>query len=161
MDGAAELEVAAEADRHVVETPLFALDRQQVGQRLRRVAVAAVTGIDDRYPGILRGHERRPLLEVAHGDDVREAADHTYGIGHGLALGHGRRVGVRETDDAAAQLHHGRGETQARTGRGLVEERRQLLSLARLAVFGTVGDDVLRQRNDLFGFGNRQVGRID
>lgn len=60
-----------------------------------------------------------------------------------------------------AQLHHGRGETQARTGRGLVEERRQLLSLARLAVFGTVGDDVLRQRNDLFGFGNRQVGRID
>ena len=29
MDGAAELEVAAEADRHVVETPLFALDRQQ------------------------------------------------------------------------------------------------------------------------------------
>jgi len=123
--------------------------------------VAAVTGIDDRYPGILRGHERRPLLEVAHGDDVREAADHTYGIGHGLALGHGRRVGVRETDDAAAQLHHGRGETQARTGRGLVEERRSFfplhasLYLARLAMMSSA------KRNDLFGFGNRQVGRID
>ena len=161
MDRTAEFQVAAEADRHVVETPLLALDRQKVRKGLRRVAVAAVARIDDRNSGVLRSYERRALLEVAHGDNVRETADHTYGVRHGFAFRHGRRIGVRKADDAAPQLHHGGGETQAGAGRRLVKERRQLAPLARFAVFGAVGDDIFGQRHDLFGFGHRQVGRVN
>lgn len=60
MDRAAELQIAAEADREVVETPLFALDGQQVGQRLRGMGMAAVARIDDRNPCILRRDQRSP-----------------------------------------------------------------------------------------------------
>ena len=157
---AAELQVAAEADGQVVEAPLLTLDGEQVRKRLRRVGVAAVTGVDDRDAGILRRHQRGTLLEVAHGDDVGEAADDAHRVGHGLALRYGGGIGVREADDGAPQLQHGRREAQTRTRRGFVEERRQLLSLAGFAVFGAVSDDVLGQRHNLFGFGDRQVGRV-
>jgi F-type H+-transporting ATPase subunit a len=46
MHRAAEFQIAAEADRQVIQPPLLALDRQQVGKCLRRMAVAAVPGID-------------------------------------------------------------------------------------------------------------------
>ena len=48
MDGPAETQVAAETDRDPVDMSEFALDGQQVGQGLGRVAVTAVAGIDDR-----------------------------------------------------------------------------------------------------------------
>ena len=161
MDRAAEFQVAAEPDRHVVEAAFFALDRQQVRKSLRRMGMAAVTGVDDRNARILRSYERRALLEVTHGDDIGKATDHTYRVGHRLALGHRRRVGVGEADDLSPEFEHRRGKTQARTGRRLVKERSQLLALARLAVFGAVGDDVLRQGYDLLGFLYREVGGIN
>ena len=149
------------ADRQVIQPPLLALDRQQVGKCLRRMAVAAVPGIDDRDTGILRTDQRRPLLEMAHGDDVGEATNHPYRIGDRFALRHRRRSGVRKADDAAAELQHGRSETQPRAGRRLVEERRKFFALADFAVFGPVGDDVLRQGDDLPDLGDRQIRRVD
>ena len=156
-----EFQVAAETNRHVVETALLALDRQEVGKRLRGMGVAAVAGVDDRDARILRGHQRRTLLEVTHGDDVGEAADHAHGVGHRLALRHRRGVGVGEADDLPAQFEHRRRETQPRAGRRLVEERGQFLAPARLAVLGAVGDNVLGQSYDLLGFGNREVCGIN
>ena len=161
MHRAAEFQIAAEADRQVIQPPLLALDRQQVGKCLRRMAVAAVPGIDDRDTGILRTDQRRPLLEMAHGDDVGEATNHPYRIGDRFALRHRRRSGVRKTDDAAAELQHGRSETQPRAGRRLVEERRKFFALAGFAVFGPVGDDVFRQGDDLPDLGDRQIRRVD
>ena len=49
MDGAAEFQIAAEANREVVQPSLFALYGQQVGQRLSGVVVAAVARVDDRH----------------------------------------------------------------------------------------------------------------
>ena len=40
------------------------------------MAVATVPGVDDRDTGILRADQRRPLLEMAHGDNVGEATNH-------------------------------------------------------------------------------------
>ena len=161
MDRAAEFQVAAETDRHVVETAFLALDRQKIGQSLRGMGVAAVAGVDDRDARILRSHQRRALLEVTHGDDVREAADHAHGVGHRLALRHRRGVGVGEADDLTAEFHHRRREAQPRAGRRLVEERGQFLAPACLAVLGAVGDDVLGEGHDLFGFLNREVRGIN
>jgi len=52
-------------------------------------------------------------------------------------------------------------ETQPRAGRRLVEERRKFFALADFAVFGPVGDDVLRQGDDLPDLGDRQIRRVD
>ena len=161
MHRAAKFQIAAEADRQVIQPPLLALDRQQVGERLRRVAVAAVPGVDDRDTGILRTDQRRPLLEMAHGDNVGEATNHPDRIGDRFALRHRRRSGIRKTDDAAAELQHGRSETQPRAGRRLVEERRKFFALAGFAVFTPIGNDVFRQGDDLPDLGDRQIRRVD
>ena len=121
------------------------------------MGMAAVARIDDRNPCILRRDQRSALLEMAHRYDVRKATDDAYRVGHRLALGDRRRPGVRESDDFAAQLQHRRRETEPRAGRGFVEQRRQLLALAGLAVSRAVGYDFLRQRYDLPGLFDRQV----
>ena len=48
MHGASELQIPAEAYSNVVEAAFLAMDRQQIGKRLRRMIMAAVSGINDR-----------------------------------------------------------------------------------------------------------------
>ena len=48
MDGAAELQVAAQADLQVSEPSFQGTDREQVREGLGRVLVAAIAGIDNR-----------------------------------------------------------------------------------------------------------------
>ena len=97
MDGAAEFQIAAQADGQIIQTALAAADGHQVGQGLGGVLVAAVTGVDHRDAGITAGAQRGTLFRVAHGDDVGVAGHHTDGVGHTLALG---SAGDRFTGEA-------------------------------------------------------------
>ena len=62
MDGAAELQVTAEADGQMIQPSLAAADGQHVQQRLGGMAVTAVAGIDHRNTGNTgrRAGERPP-----------------------------------------------------------------------------------------------------
>ena len=86
VDGASEFQVAAEADGQVVEAALALADGHQVDEGLGGVAVAAVSGIDDRNPGEHGRPQGRTLHGVTHGDDVGIIADNPGGVAHGLAL---------------------------------------------------------------------------
>ncbi len=163
VDGAAELKVAAEADGQVVESPLLALDGEQVRERLRRVVVAAVTGVDDGDLGVHGGDERRALFRVAHGDDVGIAADGADGIGDALALRRRRAAGGREAEDLAAEREHGGLEAQARPGRGLKEQRGEDLAVALVGIGLRAGDDVVGlgdQFVDLLGAELQNVDQV-
>ena len=161
VDGPAEAEVAAESDGDAVDVPEFPLDRQEVRQGLRRVAVGAVAGVDDGHGRYFRGIELGTLDVVAHGDDVGEAAHHADGVLHGLALAHRSVLGVGETEHVAAQLHHRGGETQPRAGAGLIEERSELLVGHAALVAFAVRDDVFGQRDDLVDLLLGEVGGVD
>ena len=71
------------------EPPLLPHNSEKVCQCLGRVVVAPVTGVYHRYGRVHVGHQRRPLLWVAHGDYIRKAADCPCRISHALALGGG------------------------------------------------------------------------
>ena len=161
MDGPAEAEVTAETDGDAVDMAEFPLDREEVRQGLRRVAVGAVAGVDDRHGRYFRGVKLRTLDVVAHGDDVGEAADHADGILHALTLGDGTAPGIGEAEHVAAEFHHGGGETQPRTGTGLVKEGRKFLMRHAALVTFAVGDDILGQRDDFVDLGLGEVGRVD
>ena len=161
MDGAAEFQVAAEADGEVVQTALLPVDGQQVGEGLSGVVVATITGVDDGHLGHLSGGKGRALLGVAHGDDVGVAADGVDGVAHGLALGGGAGVGGREAQHAAAQCQHGGLKAQAGAGGGLEEQGGQLLVGAGVLVLGGVCNDVLGGGDQLVDLLHGQVDNIN
>ena len=161
MHGAAELEVAAQADGQVREAALFAPDGQKVGQRLRGVVVAAVAGVDHRHVRLHRGHQRRALLGVAHGDDVRVAGDDFHGVGNALALGGRGRGRLGKAQHLPAQFVHGRLKAEARARGGLEKQRRQLLAVAGLGVFLGVGDDVFRRGDEAGDLLRREFQNAD
>ena len=86
VDGAAVLQIAAEADGQPVDTAVLTQNGKEVGQGLGRVGVAAVARVDDRHGRILGGDEGGALLRVAHGNDIGIRRDHAGGIGNALAL---------------------------------------------------------------------------
>ena len=161
MDGAAELQIAAEAHGHAVEAALLAVNGQKVGQRLGGVVVAAVAGVDDGHGGFHGRDHRRALLEVAHGDNVGVASHHADGVGHALALGRGAVGRIGKADDVAAQLVHGGFEAQARARGRLEEQRRQLLARALVGVIIGMGDDVVGGGEQLVDLRGREVENVD
>ena len=70
MNRSTEFEVAAKSDRQVVEASYFTLYGEQIGQRLGRVVVTAVTCIDNRHVTLHRGNQRSTFLRVTHCDNV-------------------------------------------------------------------------------------------
>ena len=154
-------EVSAETDGNAVDVPEFPLDRQEVRQGLRGMAVGAVTGIDDGHGRYFRGIELCTLDVVAHGDDVGEAAHHADGVLHAFALGDGTAAGVGEAEHVAAEFHHGGGEAQPGAGAGLIEEGGEFLVRHAALVTFAVGDDILGKRDDFVDLLLGQVGRVD
>ena len=75
MHRPSELEVAAETDGEVIKPALFAVDGQQIGERLGRMIMTAVTGIYDWNLSNLCCRKRGTLLGVTHCDDIRITAD--------------------------------------------------------------------------------------
>ncbi len=130
VDCAAELEVTAETYSEIVETAEFAADGQQIGESLRRVGMGPVACIYHRSTGIEGGDKRSTFHGMTHRDYVGETVDHFCGVGHGLSLAHGAVHGIGETDDVAAEFHHGRCEAETGAGRWLVEERGEFAAAA-------------------------------
>ena len=87
MDGAAELQIAAQTNGQIIQSAHAAADGHQVGQGLGGVLVAAITGVDHRNAGVAGSTQRRALLGVAHGNDIGIAGYHPDGVGYALALG--------------------------------------------------------------------------
>ena len=88
MYRATKLQITAETDRQVIQTSLLTTDGQKVRKCLCGVGVAAVASVDDRYVGIVRGHQRGTLLAVTHSDNIGKATDNTHRVGYGLTLRH-------------------------------------------------------------------------
>ena len=98
---------------------------------------------------------------MTHGHNICVAGDHLGGIRHALTLGGGRRTGLTETDDAAAQLPHGSLKAQAGAGGRLEEEGCQLLALAGLSVLIGIGDNVAGGVQQLLQLLNGKINNID
>ena len=105
----------------MIQSALFAFQGQQVGQRLGRVEVTAVTGVDDRTVCGQRRSLCRTGNRMAHDQDIRIAADDLCGVLQGLSLGDGRVCRVIETDQSAAQTQHCSLERHLGTGGRLIE----------------------------------------
>ena len=99
MYGAPELEVAADADRHVVESALDGADGHQVGERLGRMLMSAVTRVDDRDLGDKGGNVRCTLLRMADRCNISETGDDTDRVRYTLALRGRARSGRRKAKD--------------------------------------------------------------
>ena len=87
MDGAAELQIAAQTNGQIIQSAHAAADGHQVGQGLGGVLVTTVTGVDHRNAGVAGSTQRCALLGVAHGNDIGIAGHHPDGVGYALALG--------------------------------------------------------------------------
>ena len=86
MYGTSEFQVAAETDLHVVQSAFQRADCHKVCQRLGRMLMTTVSGIDYRNGRIFTGYECCTFLGMTHCTDVGEAADHANRIGYRLTL---------------------------------------------------------------------------
>ena len=122
VDGAAVLQVAAQAHRQPVHLPLQAGDGGEVGGGLGGVHVAAVAGVDDRHIGVEGGRLGGALHGVAHDHHVGVAGHHCNGILQGLALGHRGGAGIGKAEHRAAHPEHGGLKGEVGAGGGLIKE---------------------------------------
>ena len=152
MYRAAKLQVAAETNGQVVQTALAAADGHHVQQGLGGVAVAAVTGIDHRDLAVKGSAQRGPLFGVAHGGNIRIAADNADGIRNGFTLGSTGNTGIRETQHLAAQTQHRRFKRKAGAGGRLIEQCGQALVVSYILVCFGVIMDAVRKVQQLLGF---------
>ena len=152
MYRAAKLQVAAETNGQVVQTALAAADGHHVQQGLGGVAVAAVTGIDHRDLAVKGSAQRGPLFWVAHGGNIRIAADNADGIRNGFTLGSTGNTGIRKTQHLAAQTQHRRFKRKAGAGGRLIEQCGQALVVSYILVCFGVIMDAVRKVQQLLGF---------
>ena len=112
------------ADRHdeARDAALVAADGQRVEQRLGRMLVRAVAGIDHRAVDLLRQKMHRARRVVAHDDDVGpHGVERHRGVDQRLALLH-RGGRHRHVHHVGAEPLAGELEGGLRAGRGLEEE---------------------------------------
>lgn len=87
MDGPAEQQVSADADNLVVAAAQLMTDGQQICERLSRMFVAAVAGIDNGHiRNGLRDKMRRTFARVAEHRRIRVATYRTDRVRQGLAF---------------------------------------------------------------------------
>ena len=131
-------DVADDRDVQPLEAPERLLERVQVEQRLRRMLVLPVPGVDDVRVRAARDELRRPDRRVPHDDDVRLVGGERQGrVLQGLALVD-RRSGGAERHRVRGEALGGELEARESASRGLVEQvhdrappqRRELLHLA-------------------------------
>ena len=105
-----------------LDAALVAADRQRVEQRLRRMFMGAVAGVDDRAIDLARQQMRRARLRVAHDDDVGTHGVERHGrVDQRLALAF-RGLRDRHVHHVGAEPLAGDLERRLRAGRGLVEQ---------------------------------------
>ena len=144
VHGAAEGQIAAQADGQVGDAAEAGLQGGQIGQGLRRMHVPAIAGVDDRHGCGTGGNERRSFLRMTDGDDVHVVGDGLQRVGDGLTLGDGRELCARETDHLAAESQHGGFEAQTSARARLIKQSGEHPAFAGVRHFLTMGIDVLR-----------------
>ena len=80
MHRAPVLQVAAECHLEAPDGTVALPERVEVAERLRRVLVAAVAGVDDRNRRVLRGQLGRSLVRMPHDYEVSIRADHAHRV---------------------------------------------------------------------------------
>ena len=161
VDGAAEFQVAAEADGQVVKASFALADGHQVDEGLGGVTVAAVSGVDDRNPGKHGRPQGRALHGVTHGNDVSIIADDPGGVAHGLALAGAGELCPGKAKCPAAQPQHGRLKGQPGAGAGLIKQRGEDTSLRRVGIGGRIGLHSVGQVQYGQRFRQGEIGGID
>ena len=115
-------DVAADRDGEALDAALVAADGERVEQRLGRMLVRAVAGIDHRAIDLLRQQMHRARRMMAHDDDVGPHGVERRGrVDQGLALLHRGRAD-RHVHHVGAEALAGDLEGGLRAGRGLEEE---------------------------------------
>ena len=145
----------------MIQVPLALADRHHVQQRLGGVAVAAVTGVDDRNAAVAGRAQRCALLGVAHGGNVCHTADHADGIGYGLALGGAGNTGIGEAQHLTAQVQHGRLKRKTGTGARFVEQCCQPLTGSYIFIGSRVIMDTVCKVHQAERFFQREIRRVD
>ena len=114
--------VAADRDHQTFQPALVAADGQRVEQRLGRMFVRAVAGIDHRAVDLARQQFDRAGSVVPHHQNVRmHGVQRHRGIDQGFALAH-RGGGDRHVHDVGAEPFAGDFERGLGAGRGLEEQ---------------------------------------
>ena len=157
--GAAEFQIAAETDCKVVQSALQGAYCEKIGQRLGRMLMSAVSGINYGNAGFLTGNHGSTLLGVAHGADVCVAGDDADGVGYAFALGGGRGSGIREADDTPAQPCHSGFKAQPGSCARLIEAGRKDLAVAGMGVAGWIVFNVVCKVEEPVKLVRRKVQR--
>ena len=115
-------DVAADRDGQPRDAALGAADRQRIEQRLRRMLVRAVAGVDDRAVDLLRQQLDRARRMMAHDDDVGpHGVQRHRRVDQRLALLH-RGGGDVHVHDVGAEPLAGQFERRLRARRTLEEQ---------------------------------------
>ncbi len=134
-------DVAADRDHQAGDAPLVRADGRAVEQRLRRVLVRAVAGVDDARGDAPGEHLGRARLRVAQHDHVgRHRVQVARGVEQRLALDRRRRR-ARDVDGVGRQPLGGDLERRARARRRLEEQvDHRLAPQRRHLLDGALGD---------------------
>ena len=118
MGSATVFQIAPEGDLKSFNVLAFFNERIQIKEGLGGMLMAAVPGVDDRYPGIVRDHFSGALPGMADDADIRVAADYLGGVRDAFPFSQGAGADIRSSDNAAAQAVHSglKGEPGAGTG---------------------------------------------
>ena len=161
MHGPAELQISAQSDGQRGETVLQIPDRKQIRERLRRMLMAAVAGVDHRDPGELCRDGGGAFFRVTDRRDIREAGDGPDCIRDALALRGGRGARVGESHRAAAQVQHGGLDGKPCARAGLIEERGQLFSVAQMRIPLLVFAHVVSEIKETVQLADRKIKWCD
>ncbi len=157
MNSTTEFQVAAKPDREMIEASFQAADRQKICQRLGRMLMSTITGVDDRNAGMCGSNHRSTFFWMTHGADVCKAGNDADRIGNAFSFGCGRGTCIGKTDDLSAQIDHGAFKAQSGSGTWFVEAGCKLLSVAPVCVFLWIFFDVCSQIEKLLKFICRKI----
>ena len=115
-------DVADDRDPQPFEAAELGAQRHEIEQRLRRMRVRAVAGVDDVAVERFGQPARKAGLGVAHDDDAHaDRAQRDRGVGDRLAFAEARGAG-RERDDVGADALFGQRERRGGARAGFEEE---------------------------------------
>ena len=154
-----EFQISAKSNGEIIKTPFQGTDGKQVGKSLRGVLMPAVSGIDNRYSGFLRGNQWGAFLWMAHGAYVCIAGNHTDGIRNTFPFGSGAGVCTGKAKNASAQIQHGSLEAESCPGTGFIKAGCKFFALACMGIFAGILFNIICQCKQPVQFFHRQIQR--
>ena len=140
---AAVQDIAEDGDLQAFEAAFVLLDRKEVQQRLRRMRMGTVAGIQDDRAHDLGCILCRALSLMAHDDGIHaHRLDRVERVAQALALDDARRT-RRDIHDIRAEIFTGQLERRTRARARLVEQRHNGFASQRRDLLDIPMDDVL------------------